>query len=357
MLDNIKALLGKGDVDGALKLVLSLKDRMLKMELLTYMIQELGEDYVEYPILLSESLATIASLAEDRDKVKALALLSYALASAGDEKKAEKFIKEALSVAKKIYYPIWKAEALAYVAYYLGLIGDTKSAFYYFNIALETLEKSNEVYSAVLPVMSLIADLSLEVGDSLETEEAIDFYSLSRQIYTSMKKFVSASQVEEKIHMVKEAFKEGSLAVKRALEKGDIDRAIAIVKYLSPEEKVAALLDISYWLFLHEREDLARTLLSDVFDIMLIKKIKPNDLELFVVAYKFIKIGLLDEALTVAGVIEDVDEASKILSEIALAYARFGNENKALSIAEAIQNEAIKKKLLKRLGGEDVGYE
>ena len=357
MKDAISSLLKEGNVEGAIELVLPLEDKMLKLELLCYMMEELGEKYKEYPVLLSEAVSLALSPVEDKEKVRALGMLSHALASAGDSEKAEKYMIEALKIAKKIEYPLWKAEALAYVAYYLGMMGTTSDAFYYFNVALETAERSKEQYSAILQVLSLIAELAIEVGDSLNTGEAVDFYSIARDIYTSIKKFVSANEIENKIKLVEDAIKNGSFAVKRAIAEGDIDRAITAVKYLPPEGKAIALLDIAYWLFLHERKDLAKTLLADVYNMFFVEKVRPNDIELIAVAHKFIKIGLLDEALILAGIIQDKNEASKALYEIALGYVRFGKKAKALSIAEGIPNELLREKALKKLGDKNVGYE
>lgn len=357
MRDAISSLIKEGNVEGAIELVLPLEDRTLKLELLCYIIKELGERYREYPVLLSEALSLALYPVEDKEKVRALGMLSHALASAGDSEKAEKYIMEALKIAKRIEYSLWKAEALAHVAYYLGMMGITGDAFYYFNIALETAEGSKEQYSAILQILSLIADLAIEVGDALNTREAIDFYSIARDIYTSIKKFVSANEIENKIKLVEDAIKNGSFAVKRAIAEGDIDRAITAVKYLPPEGKAIALLDIAYWLFLHEREDLAKTLLADVYDMLFVEKVRPNDVELIAVVHRFIKIGLVDEALILAEGIRDKNEASKVLYEIALAYARFGKEAKALSIAEGIPNELLREKALKKLGDKNVGHE
>ncbi|KUJ98890.1 MAG: Uncharacterized protein XD43_1436 [Thermococcales archaeon 44_46] len=52
------------------------------------------------------------------------------------------------------------------------------------------------------------------------------------------------------------------------------------------------------------------------------RKIKPNDEKLEEIAAKFLKIGQIEEALTVGAIISEKKRASRIFEKIALVYAK-----------------------------------
>lgn len=354
MLDNIRALLRDGKIERAIGLVLSLDDRDERFKMLCYMIEELGPTFREYPAIMDEIHSLLEGFEEPK-KAEAMACLAHSLWVAGDGE-SEKYIMRAVSEAKRINDLLWRSEALARVASYMARMGLTEDAIYYFNIALETLRNLKLPYSVGIQKLKELADLLVETGDYLSESPATEFYWLAKEIYSSLSLPLHAAEMEAKIRLVNEATEERTLAVVKALEKGDMERAIALVKYLTDEERIAALLEIAYWLVIHDRKDLAMSLISDAFDAILREKIKPADTELMSSAKKFIKIGLLDEALVLAGAMEDKDEASYLLKDIALALARRGERGKALNIALGISNDRLREEILRRLEG-DVGYE
>jgi len=70
---------------------------------------------------------------------------------------------------------------------------------------------------------------------------------------------------------------------------------VFVIKYLPDEEKVLALLEIAYWLFLHDKKGLAKSIVEDAFRMAAERKIKPNDEKLEEIALKFLKIGRIEE--------------------------------------------------------------
>ncbi|NJE07272.1 hypothetical protein E3E31_01715 [Thermococcus sp. M39] len=353
---DFKEHLKKGDIEGAIEAALNIDDSFFRLEALAYILRSVDETY--HDLILSKMFETTDSIVNKVTKVKALALLASALYAIGKEKMGEHTFRKAISLADDIGYPLWQAEAYGYLAYYLALSDLLEDSLYYFNQAVEIIQSSREPYSRIVSFLSNLAKLIVQAADEITNERALSFYDLAEDIYRLIKLKIQADAVKRKREFVRDVLKRGSVAIMSFLDVGDIDKAIIGMRYLSPKERVAAMLEVAYWLFLHEREDLAKILLADVFDMILIGKIKPSDLELVGIAYKFMKLGRLDEALTIAGVIEDKERASGVLGNIALAYARFGKVEKAISIAEGIQNEIVKNKVLKALKGEeDVGHE
>ncbi|WP_048149266.1 hypothetical protein [Palaeococcus ferrophilus] len=354
MLDNIRALIREGKVEGAIELVLSLEDKKERFNMLCYIIEELGPAFTEYPAIMDEIHSLLGDF-EGPERAEGMACLAHSLWVAGADE-SERYMRGAIKEAKDIDDPLWRSEALARVASYMARMGLAEDAIYYFNIALETLRSLKLPYSMGIQKLKELADLLVETGDYLSESSATEFYWLAKEIYNSLSLPLRAAEMDAKIRIVNEATEERTLAVVKALETGDMERAIALVKYLTDEERIAALLEIAYWLVIHDRKDLAMSLISDAFDAILREKIKPADTELMSSAKKFIKIGLLDEALVLAGAMEDRDEASLLLKDIALALARRGERGKALNIALGISNDRLREETLRRLEG-DVGHE
>lgn len=354
MPDNVRALIREGNVEGAIELVLLIEDRSERFRMLCYMIEELGPALVEYPVIMDEARSLLGEF-EGVERAENMACLAYSLWVAGSDE-SERYMKDAVREAKELGDPLWRAEALARVASYMARAGLTDDALYYFNIALETIRGIKLPYSMGIQKLKELADLLAETGDYLPDSSAAEFYWLAKEIYASLSLPLRVAEMDAKIKLVNEAREERTLAVVKALEMGDMDRAIALVRYLTDEERIAALLEIAYWLVIHDRKDLAMSLISDAFDAILKEKIKPSDVELMNSAKKFIKIGLLDEALVLAGALDDRDEASVLFKDIALALAKRGERGKALNIAMGISNDKVREETLRRLE-RDVGHE
>lgn len=353
---DVRKLLKENKIKDAVEVALKMENTILKLEVLAYILRSVdNRDYQEF--IFSQMFEAAESMDNLQDKAVAYAILAYSAYIMGKGKVDESLFQKALDLAKSLPYHSWRAETLADIAYYMAKADLFEESLRTFLLAYNTIRDSKEPYSIVVSVLSNIAKRLVRVGDSISNRVAVQFYNLAKEIYLSIRFRTQAKLVDEKIKFVQKVLKQKNLAVLEFLGQGDIDKAIASIRYLEPKERTLALLEISHWLFLHEKEKLARRILSDAFEMMLTGKFKPDDRELVKIAQKFIRIGLFDDALILAKIIEDKEKASEVLGNIALAYARFGKKEKALSIAEGIQNEIVKNKVLKALKGEeDVGH-
>lgn len=354
-MENISDFLQKGDFSSALELALRIEDPFSRLEALSYIYQYVeGDKYKE--IVLERMLETIDSLEGLLEKARALALVGYALTVSGD-KKGEHFFKKAHQIIKAIDYLLWKAEGYGYLAYYMALAGDYSSAFYYYNVAYETAQNSSEPYSKVLSFLYRLAQQILENAEEIRSPEAKEFYELAAEIYEEIKRHLSAQELKKKASLIELALEKGSKVVSEFLERRDVDNAVFVIKYLPDEEKVLALLEVAYWLFLHDKKGLAKSIVEDAFRMVAERKIKPNDEKLEEIAAKFLKIGQIEEALTVGAIISEKKRASRIFEKIALVYAKRGDKLKAIAVAQAISDENIKRGVLKAIEGEEnVGH-
>ncbi|MCD6189487.1 MAG: hypothetical protein J7J97_04780 [Thermococcus sp.] len=356
MMEDISDLLQKGDFSSALELALRIEDPFSRLEALSYIYQYVEEsEYRE--AVLGRMLEIIDSFEGLLEKARALALIGYTLTITGD-KKGEYFFKKAHQVVRTIDYSLWKAEGYGYLAYYMAFAGKLSDAFYYYNIAYETAQNSSEPYSKVLSFLYRLAQQILESAEKMHSFEAKEFYELAAEIYEDIKRHLSAQELKKKASLIEMALEKGSKLVSEFLERRDVDNAVFVIKYLPDEEKVLALLEIAYWLFLHDKRGLAKSIVEDAFRMAAERKIKPNDEKLEEIALKFLKIGQIEEALTVGAIISDEGIASRVFEKIALTYAKRGEKLKAITVAEAISDENIKRDVLKAIeGGRDVGHE
>ncbi|WP_367883487.1 hypothetical protein [Thermococcus peptonophilus] len=178
-------------------------------------------------------------------------------------------------------------------------------------------------------------------------------------MYESLFFNLQAKELSERIELIEEVLRRGGKSVVDSLvERGDVEKAVDLIRFLDLRERASEMLKLSYWLFLHERPDLGRRVFEDAMNLILVGKFRPSDEELFKIARRMLRIGLVEEPLVLAGIIEDSHLASELLGEVAIAYRRMGELSKARSIAEGIPDESVKNRVLKALeGGEDVGHE
>ncbi|WP_456453175.1 hypothetical protein [Thermococcus sp.] len=357
MLDIVKERLEEGDVEGALKFALDAGNPLITVEILSLILKYV-RNVEDYNLVLACINDAINGITDPIDRVKALSAAAEALYSTGAEMTGWHYFEEAVHLAEGMELFKWRADALAHIAGMMILAGLVDDAYHYYTRAVEVIERSGEPYSAVVSMFSALADAIMEGADHIHDRRALKFYSLARDIHLIINKRLTASMVNEKIRTIEDVLKEGSVAVTKFLEIGDIDKAVFAVRYLQDEEKPVALMNVAYWLFLHGQERLARVLLKDAYDMMFLQDIRPKDIALEGVAYRLIKLGLLDDALNIAGIIKDEEISDRVLGRIALMYARRGDKLRAEEILDVIKNESVKSKILKAIWGErNVGHE
>jgi len=356
MMEDISDFVERGDFGSALDLALRIKEPLPRLEALSYIYLYVEEaKYME--AVLGRMLETVDSLKGPLEKARALALIGYTLLASGDSK-GDYFFKKAYQLVKSIDPALWRADGYGYLAYYMALSGKYSDAFYYYNVSYESAISSSEPYSRILSFLYSLAQRIVESADKIRSPDAREFYELAAEIYENIRRNLSAQELRKKASLIEAATQMGSKVVSDFLERRDLESAVFVIKYLSEEEKVLALLEVAYWLVLHDKKGLGNSLVEEAFRMVAERKLQPDDESLRDIAFKFLKIGQIKDALTIAAIITNKEIASQVFARVALAYARKGDKLKAVTVAEAISNESVKKEVLKAIeGDEDVGHQ
>jgi len=333
-----------GDIKGAIEKAREIRNPLKRLKVLAKIIETSRREDVLLPML--DTLDEITSTPE---KIVAMSIFGYSLYLLNQDNEAEKVFESAIRMTNTLSSPKIKAEVFAAIARNLALSDRYTDSYEYFKLAVEQLQFSRALYSEVISTLIRIARLIEKTGDEIPTEKVLDFYKLAKDLYSLIRFRLQMEVLEEKMELVKDVLKRRSLAVIELIEKGDIERAMKLTRFLSPKEKAISLLEISYWLFLHEYRNLGKSVFEDALNTILVGKFKPDDAELESIAKRFLRIGLLEEAIIISGIINDKIRASNLLGDISIAYAKKGDINRALSIAEGIGNEKIKKRVLEEL--------
>ncbi len=333
-----------GDIKGAIDKAREIDNPLRRLKVLAKIIEVSRRE----DVLLS-MLDTLEEITSTPEKIVAMSIFGYSLYLLDQDSEAEKVFESAIQMANSLASPRIKAEVFAAIARNLALSDRYSDSYEYFKHAVEQLQFSRALYSEVISALIKIARLIERTGDEIPTEKALEFYKLARDLYSSIRFRLQVEALEEKMELVMDVLKRKSLAVVELIEKGDIERAMKMTRFLPPKDKAFSLLEISYWLFLHEYRNLGKSIFEDALNTILIGKFKPDDVELESIARRFLRIGLLEEAMILSGIIRDETKASILLGDIALAYAKKGDINRALSIAEGIGDKEVRASILEEL--------
>ncbi len=352
-MEAVKERIKIGDFKGALERARSIVDPLQRILALSLVITEFPREEV-----LSEMLESLEEVSGTYEKAIAYSFVGRAFYLLNREEGGSFYFEKAVFFAKSLSSPMLRGEALAGIARNLVLADRYSDAYILFAEAVDEIQRSRGLSSRALETLRRVARIIEKSADEIPNEKALTFYKLARDIYDSLFFKLQAKHLAEKIALIESVLKHGRPVVAELIEKGDIERAIEVMRFLPLEERAVEMLHLSYWLFLHERPYLARKVFNEALDLILIGKFRPMDGEIFSIAMRLLKIGHLEEPLILAGVVKDVGLTSELLGEIALAYARRGDSAKARSIAEGIKDESVKRRVLKAVeGDEDVGHE
>ena len=83
--------------------------------------------------------------------------------------------------------------------------------------------------------------------------------------------------------------------------------------------------------------------------MLLVGKFKVREGEIEAVAYKFLRIGKLNEALVLAGILRDERRFSELIGEIAITHARRGEIEQARELAMRIGDILIRDKVVRAI--------
>ncbi|WP_245608301.1 tetratricopeptide repeat protein [Thermococcus guaymasensis] len=339
--ERFKEYLRLGNYRGAFAEALSVRDPLRRVIMITEIVaRSYREEFV--PQLL-DTLREVKSPVEGAVAESYVARAFYTLEM---ERDGEVHFQRALELVERISSPVAKAEVLSVIGRNLVLSGRYTDGLATFRRAFELIQSARAMYSEVVSNLVNLARRVEKSAEEIPNEITLDFYRLAREIYESIGFKLQAKEIESKIRTAKEVFKRGSLAVTELLEQGNVDRAVQMARFLPPAERAVAMLNVAYWLFVHDYPDLAKAVFNDAMEILLVGKFEPRESELEAVAYRFLRIGKLEEALIIAGLLKDGKRFSELVGEIAVAYARRGELEYARELAARISDILIRDKTL-----------
>lgn len=352
-MEAVELYLSKGDYRNALRSAMEIKDRIRRLVALVEVLTAFPRDEV-----LAAMFDTLETTGGTPEKALAHSIMGRAFYLLDREKDAEAHFERAMELVRTIASPRIQGEVLAGIARNLVLSDRYKDGLELFRRAVELLQTSRGLSSAATSSLIKVARLIEKSADEIPNETALEFYGLARDVYSSIFFKLQARHLNDKMELIRDVLKRGKAAVEELIEVGEVERAIETIRFLPLEERVTAMLELSYWLHLHERPGLGGRVFEEALEMVLVGKFVPADRELERIARRFLRLGLLEEPLVLAGVIRDDGRASRLIGEVALAYARRGEEARARSIAEGIMDESVKRRVLKELVGEShVGHE
>lgn len=352
VVEEVKSYLERGNYKRALNRALKLESPIKKLLALTEILISYPKDEVLF--LMFDVLDSISSTAE---KALGYSILGRALYAIERDKSAEFYFERAMEELKTISSPQIRGEVLGGIARNLVLSDRYKEGLELFKNAVEILQTSRGLSAGAVSSLIKVARLIEKSADEIPNEIALEFYKLAESVYSSINFKVQAKYLKERIELINDVLRRGKVVVDDLLEKGEVDVAMSMMRFLPLETRGLAMLELSYWLHLHELHGLGRKVFEDALEIFFVGKFPASDAQLEAIARRFLRVGFLEEALVLAGLLKG-KKASELLGDIALTYARMGDVSRALSIAEGIQDVEIKEKVLEILrGGEYVGHE
>jgi len=349
----VEVYINRGEYREALRRALEIPEQIKRLLALSEVLTAFPRDEV-----LNHVLKALDEIKATPERALAYSIVGRALYSINRDREAERYLETSLAEAEKISSPRLRGEVLGGIARNFVLSDRYSDALKLFRKAVDLLQLSRGFSSAALSSLLSVARVIERSGDEIANETALEFYSLAKDVYSSLQFNLQAQYLEERMELVREVLKRGKPVVDGILEQGDVEIAMKLMRFLPLENRALAMLELSYWFNLHEQPKLGKRVFNDAMEIILVGKFRPADRELAGVARRFLRIGFLEEPLVLAGVIRDERLSSELLGEVALAYARWGERARARSIAEGIRDESVKRRVLKALEGEGhVGHE
>ncbi|WP_238516197.1 tetratricopeptide repeat protein [Thermococcus gammatolerans] len=356
-MERIEEYVRRNRVDEAVRLILSEGDGVVKAELLAELLKRVIR-LDDYRYVKGELLKCRYEAPDRKTKALILSVIGEALFSSGDEKEGVKFFREAMSVARGIGVETWRAEALIGVALNLVRAGFYDDALYLFSEAFEAITVlEGEEPEKALRLLRKLADsmvFSVEWIDS--GEWAVEFFNWASEVYEHAGLGIPAKTVRAKAALIERAIAGDVQFLRRILAEDWVDGAVLMARYMPPEKKGSAFLEISFWLLANGRRDLGEQVFNDAIELL--SRFGASDKYLSSIAFDFVKLGYPDLALRLVRLIRSDELSSRVLARVAVEYLREGDELMARTITLNIPNESIKSKVLQQIGGGgNVGYE
>jgi len=356
-IERIEEYVRRDRVPDVVRFIINEENGIVKVELLAELLKRVTT-LEDYQYVKGELMKCRYEVPDRKTKALVLSIIGEALFSSGDEKEGIKFFKEAMSVARSIGIEKWRAEALIGVALNMVRAGFYEDAFYLFIDAFEAVSavKKRESVSAIRLFRKLGDSMifSLEWVDS--GEWAVEFLRSASEAYAEGGLEILSKNAEAKAVLIERAVEGDVGLLRRILAEDWLDGAVIMARYMPPEKRGSAFLEISFWLLANEKKNLGQQVFEDA--LSLLSRFRASDDYLTTIAFDFAKLGYPDLAMRLTKLIRSKEMLSKVLSRVALEYFRQGDEFMAKTIILAIPDETIKNKLLQQIGGgSNVGYE
>ncbi len=353
MVEVIAPYLERADYKGALERAMEINSPIRRLIALSEILTAYPKD--EVLAAMFDALEEIKTTAE---RAVAYSILGRSLYVLNRDKDAELYFERAIAETSMVSSLPLRGEALGGIARNLVLSDRYDEGLKLFREAVELLQASRALSSSAVSSLLKVARLIERSAGEIPNEIALEFYRLLRSVYSSLNFKLQAKHVEDRIELIEEVLRRGLVVVEDLIERGEVEIAMSMMRFLPLESRAIAMLELSYWLFLHEQPKLARKAFEDALEIFFVGKFRVNEAAVEAVARRFLRIGFLDEALILAGILSEKKRSSELLGDIVITYWRLGDEGKARSILEGISDEDVKKRVLAVLeGDEDVGHE
>ncbi|ASJ00726.1 hypothetical protein [Thermococcus gorgonarius] len=333
-----------GNYRGAFAEAIKEKDPLKRVKMISEIISRSYRE--EFLPALLDSLSAITS---PKERAIAESYVGKAFYSLELEKEGEKSFEKAFEYLRRISSPVSQGEALIEIGKNLVLSGRYSDGLRAFMDAYDRFQSSRALYSEIVSNLIFLAKAVEESAEEIPNEMALDFYLFAVTIYDSLGFKLQSKEIKEKMKIAKEVFRRGSAEVMELLEKGEADKALQMARFLPPGQRALAMLNVSYWLFVHDMNDLAKVVFEDAVETLLVGKFPINEKEVEALAYKFLRLGKTKEALTLAGLISDSRRFSELIGEIALYHARRGDVERAMELARRIGDILIKDKVISEI--------
>ena len=353
MAEVVAPYLERADYKGALRSALGVASPIRRLIALTEILTAYPRDEI-----VSAMFDTLEGIRTTAERALAYSVLGRAFYILNRDKDAELYFERAVAEAAGVSSPMLRGEVIAGIARNLVLSDRYEDALKFFKESVELLQASRGLSSGSVSSLLKVARLIEKSAEEIPNGIALEFYELARLVYSSLNFKLQAKHLGERIELIREVLRRGIVVVEDLLERGEIEVAMNVMRFLPLESRAIGMLELSYWLFLHEQPRLARKSFEDALEIFFVGKFKVNEGGVERIARRFLRIGLLEEALVLAGLLQDARRSSELLGDIAVSYWRLGDRAKARSIAEGIRDESVKNRVLEALEGESyVGHE
>lgn len=253
-------------------------------------------------------------------QVRTLAAIAGEAQKRGQTTQAETILTQALEITNQFDTVNQKADGLVAIAIQYAIAGQTN--------------RSAQLQQQMLTLASGIEDASTQ---GYVLREAISQYLNANQ-------YVSAIQAAQAIRDMGERMNNLTSVVNQAIQAGQYARALQAVRSINvPESKTRFLVTIATRYLQTAQPNQASPILAEAFEVA--KTISDPESKTIVVRVDYDANGNPIPSTT----IDDDNDRGSLLEAIAIAYGQAGQYNRAVQVAQTIQDTNARNQLLQRI--------